>query len=396
MRGRWRQATRRYHSSILGVVCSIRGLPFAEVSSEIMSLHLPVLESAPPARSPSQRQRAAAARAKSDSGPLIDSHGRSIRDLRLSITDRCNFRCTYCLDPSATFMSRAKLLTAQELVRATSICVSLGVRKVRITGGEPTLHPELDRIVRELAALAIDDLAMTSNGTGLSRDRLERLRDLGLRRLTLSLDSLRQDRFHSITRSTGRVDDVLGVIRSARDCGLDPVRVNAVIVRGVNDDEVIELAAMAHDLGVEMRFIEFMPLDSARAWDATLVVSADEILQRVASRFELERCADERGDSTSMNYVFTDGSPGGIGLIAPVSRPFCGACSRLRITADGRVRPCLFSHDEWDLREAMRTGASDDDVARILREATWGKQAGHGIGGGQFTPPERTMSAIGG
>lgn len=327
---------------------------------------------------------------------LIDTHGRQIRDLRLAITDRCDLRCTYCMEPDATFASRDERLSVPELLRAAAICVRLGVQRIRVTGGEPTLHPQLDQIIESLGALDIEDLAMTTNGRIHDADRLKRWRDLGLNRLTISLDTLRPDRFAAITRSTSPIKRVLESITTARDVGLTPVRVNVVVMRSVNDDEIADLGAYAHDEGVEVRFIEFMPLDAGRHWDPASVVTAEEIIDKLATRVDLEPIGRERPAGTALRFRFADGHPGGVGIIAPVSRPFCGACSRLRITADGQVRSCLFSTEEWDLRTLLRRNAPDDDIIAQIADAVHHKKAGHGINTDTFARPDRGMSAIGG
>lgn len=333
---------------------------------------------------------------------MIDSHGRTIRDLRLSITDRCNFRCVYCMEPDVRFKESGELLTPDELARVARICVALGVDKIRLTGGEPTVHPHLVRIIRDMGALKLDDLAMTTNGSLMSDAALGSWRDAGLQRLTISIDSVHEDRFRAVTRSKFSVAALIDGVRRARAAGFRNVKLNAVIVRGVNEDEILPLAALARDLGVEMRYIEYMPLDSAHAWDLSRLVPAAETLERIRAVHELipmgrgGRGPDAKTSSTSVVYAFADGSPGRIGVIASVSEPFCGACSRLRITADGKVRPCLFSLQEWDLRAVLRSGASDADVEKFLIDVTWTKQAGHGITAPGFQQPERPMSAIGG
>jgi GTP 3',8-cyclase len=330
---------------------------------------------------------------------LIDSHGRAIRDLRISVTDRCNYRCIYCMDPDFRYIPKREPLTLTEYVAAARACVSLGVEKLRITGGEPTLYPDLIPLIRALAALpGVTDLAMTTNGSLMDDDAAAAWCEAGLRRITLSLDSLQPERIGRITRSSATLDRTVAAIRAAHRAGLSPVKVNAVIMRGVNDDEVADFADFALEHGVDMRLIEFMPLDSSRAWTPADVVTADEMLARIKQRHELVRVEGGRADSTSLNFRFArPGAEGAaIGIIAPVSRPFCGACSRLRITADGKVRPCLFSREEWDLKPLLRGGAGDAAIARFLVDAVWTKQAGHGIGSTTFVQPERTMSAIGG
>jgi len=337
-----------------------------------------------------------AAPAQSARNRLIDSHGRTIHDLRLSVTDRCNYRCIYCMDPDFRYMPKRELLHREEYVRIVRVCAMLGVRKVRITGGEPTLYPELLPLIQELSALGLNDLAMTTNGSRLTNDAARSMRAAGLTRLTLSLDSLRPERSKSITRTHSGPEVVITAMRAARAAGLSPIKVNAVIMRGVNDDELADFAGFAREHDIDMRLIEFMPLDSSRAWSRELVVGSDEMLARIRERYELVAVGDDGPHSTSLNFTFADGSPGRIGIIAPVTRPFCGACNRLRITADGKVRPCLFSTQEWDLRAVMRSGGDDEAVGRFLIDSTWTKQAGHGIGSDSFVQPERTMSAIGG
>ncbi len=327
---------------------------------------------------------------------LIDSYGRTIRDLRLSITDRCNFRCVYCMDPDVEFLGRDELLQPDELERVASVCVSLGVEKIRITGGEPLVHPRLVEIIERLSGLGARDLALTTNGSLLDRARLLAMREAGLQRLTVSLDSLRPDRFAAITRAKTGPERVIEGVREAIRAGFAPVKVNAVVVRGFNEDEVASLAGLARELGVEMRFIEFMPLDSARAWDRSKLAPAAEIVSRIAEAYPLKRVGREEASSTSLIYEFADGAPGRVGVIAPVTRAFCGACSRLRITADGKVRPCLFSREEWDVRPLLRGGAEDEAIARFLADVTWTKQAGHGISSAGFQQPDRPMWAIGG
>jgi GTP 3',8-cyclase len=367
------------------------GLPVLDLPRERRAD--PARDAATPPPAPPEARRA---------GRMIDSHGRTIRDLRLSITDRCNFRCVYCLDPDVKFMDRRELLSIDEMVRLAGICAAMGVEKIRLTGGEPTLHPRLEEIIRRVSALGVNDLALTTNGSLLDEARLERWHSAGLTRITVSIDSIGRDRFAAITRSgttPGRIVEGIGAAvriagRSARPA---PVKVNAVIVRGYNEDEVVALAGLARDLGVEMRFIEYMPLDSSRAWSTGRLVPAAEILARIAEVYALVPAGRDDASSTSLAYTFADGAPGRIGIIAPVTRPFCGACSRLRLTADGHVRPCLFSRREWDLRPLLRTpGTTDAEIRRFLIDVTWMKQAGHGITSPGFEQPDRPMSAIGG
>lgn len=327
---------------------------------------------------------------------LIDSHGRTIRDLRLSITDRCNFRCVYCMDPDVRFADASELLSVEELVRLATVCVGLGVEKIRITGGEPTVHPRLTAIIRGVSALPIEDIALTTNGSLMDDGKAREWHAAGLRRVTISIDSLREDRFAALTRSNCPPRRVLDAIGASTRAGLGPVKLNAVVVRGFNEDEVQDLARLAYDLGVEMRFIEYMPLDSGHHWDRSRVVPAAEIIDRIHASIPLVPDGRDEPSSTSLNYRFADGAPGRIGVIAPVTRPFCGACSRLRITADGKIRPCLFSRQEWDIRPLLRAAAKDSELRAFIADAVWTKQAGHGISSAGFVQPDRPMSAIGG
>ncbi len=345
-------------------------------------------------------------------GRMIDSHGRTIRDLRISLTDRCNFRCLYCLEPESTFLDQRELLSPDEIVRLARVATSLGVEKIRLTGGEPTLHPRLIEIIERIARLPITDLAMTTNASWgpAGENWPSRWRAAGLRRLTVSIDCVDPARFAQITRSSTPLARVLDNVRAAQRAGLDPIRLNAVVIRGVNDDQVVPLAGLARELGVEVRFIEFMPLDAGRDWRPDSVVTAAEMLSAIQRVYPLTPRGRAGESSTSEDFAFVGdlvgraARAGGVGFIAPVSRPFCGACSRLRITADGKVRPCLFSRQEWDIRPLLRGGggsgggnaASDEQIAEFLQDVTWTKQAGHGISSSAFVQPERTMSAIGG
>lgn len=330
---------------------------------------------------------------------LIDSHGRTIRELRLSITDRCNFRCVYCMEPDVRFAPASAILSPEELERVARVCVSLGVTKIRLTGGEPTVHPRLEEIISRIASLGVRDIALTTNGSLLTTRSLAAWKSAGLTRITISLDSLLPDRFAKLTRSTSTPDDILRGVERAIGAGLSPIKVNAVVMRGFNEDEVADIAALARRFPIDVRFIEAMPLDSARAWDESRLVSADEILACVSRVWPLVPLDRECDSATSERYAFADSpssTTGTVGVIAPVTRAFCGACSRLRITADGMVRPCLFSTTEYDLKSALRSDASDHDLATILLDATWRKQPGHGIRSSSFKQPNRPMSAIGG
>ncbi len=327
---------------------------------------------------------------------MIDSHGRTIRDMRISITDRCNFRCVYCMEPDVRFASRESLLTTREIIRMARIGESLGIRKIRLTGGEPTLHPELTAIINGIRESTSVEIAMITNASLLTRKALREWHTSGLDRITISIDSLRRDRFARLTRSNSSPEEVVTGIKMCIEQGLQPVKLNAVLIRGFNDDEAIDLAQLARDLGIEMRFIEYMPLDSAHAWDSSKWVSSAETREAIERSFQLISCDSNDHSSTARTFKFADGSPGGIGFISPVSSPFCGACSRVRLTADGKIRPCLFSTTEWDVLRLLRTNATDEVIANFMIDSTWTKQATHGISSPNFHQPERSMSAIGG
>ncbi len=346
---------------------------------------------------------------------LVDSHGRVLRDLRVSITDRCNFRCLYCLpeteaaqnfyrgrwatlphsNPIARqWQPRTKILSFEEIERVVRVAVGLGIQKVRLTGGEPLLRTNVELLVARIAKIpGITDLAMTSNG--FLFPKLGRaLREAGLRRISFSLDSLDRANFQKITGRDG-LDEALASIRLARELGMEPVKVNAVIIREINDHEIEALGDFARREGLAMRFIEFMPLDSAHAWQKELVVTGREILRRLQARYQLQPAPARSASETSTRWVFPDGR-GEIGLISPVSEPFCGHCNRIRLTADGKVRTCLFSVVEHDLRSRLRGGDSDEDIAKFLQSAVWQKEERHHIGEPEFVAPERSMSCIGG
>lgn len=331
-----------------------------------------------------------------DEGKLIDSYGRVIRDLRICVTDRCNFRCRYCMDPDIRFKRKVELLTDSEIVRLVHIASRMGVRRIRLTGGEPMVHPTLSALIRDLRKLDLEDIALTTNGSLSTKSDLEELKDAGLDRITVSLDSIREDRFAYITRSSTTVSRVLQTVQWAKEAGLDPVKVNAVVIRGFNEDELPELADLARSMGVDVRLIEYMPLDSGRRWEMDKVFSADEMIEAISARHELVPVGRPRPHAPATGYRFADGSQGRIGVIPTVTRPFCNACSRLRVTAEGRVMPCLFSTTEWDIRSLLRSEASDRMIAKGLVAITHRKQAGHRIHAQDYQQPNRPMSAIGG
>jgi GTP 3',8-cyclase len=331
-------------------------------------------------------------------GLLKDSYGRAIRDLRVSLTDRCNFRCFYCLPHGEPPIApKEQMLSYEEIEYVCEIFVALGIEKIRLTGGEPMLRRDIETIIAKLARLrtrGLKDLAMTTNGYFLP-ERAPALKAAGLDRITISLDSLKSDVFKRMT-GVDVLDKVLAGIQAAKDAGLDPIKINAVIVRGHNEDEVADFAAFAREHDVKMRFIEFMPLDSGHDWSRDDVVSGREIRNRINERFPLVSADVERGSETSSRYSFADGGPGEIGIIAPVTEPFCGACSRIRLTADGQIRTCLFSTVEHSLRDVVRSGASGPEIVAYIESVVMKKEPRHFINDPGFVAPSRTMSFIGG
>lgn len=325
---------------------------------------------------------------------LQDKFGRQITDLRISVTDRCNFRCVYCrsADPE-NYRDHDEILSWPELDRLARVFREMGIRKVRITGGEPLVRDGVEDYIARLHALGVQDLSMTTNGHLLA-ERRDRLVRAGLQRINISLDSLDPTKFERITR-TKSFTTVMKSIDAAQNSPLAPVKVNAVLVRGINDDEVEAFAGFARERGVIMRFIEFMPLDADRHWNRNLVVPGAEVYRRVNALWPLEQIPHERSE-TARKYRFADGAPGEIGLIAPVTQPFCGFCSRIRLTADGKLRTCLFSKEDHDLRSLLREGASDEDLTAYIQSVVMEKEEGHRINAPDFVPPSRTMVFIGG
>jgi cyclic pyranopterin phosphate synthase len=333
--------------------------------------------------------------APADAG-LVDSFGRVARDLRVSLTDRCNLRCTYCMPVEGLpWLPGPEVLTDEELLRVVAVFVGLGVRQVRLTGGEPLLRAGLPGLVAGIAALRPRPVvAMTTNGVGLER-AAGPLAGAGLDRVNVSLDTVSRAEYQALTRRD-RFDDVVRGLAAADACGLRPVKVNAVAMRGVNDEHVGDLLAWCLERGYELRFIEQMPLDAQHGWDRSRMVTAAEIRTRLAERFVLTPLpAGERGSAPAERFL-VDGGPATVGIIASVSAPFCRACDRTRVTADGQVRNCLFAMRETDLRGPLRDGASDADLAQLIRDEMWRKAAGHGIGRPDFSQPDRPMSSIGG
>ncbi|MGB9435241.1 MAG: GTP 3',8-cyclase MoaA [Candidatus Acidiferrum sp.] len=325
---------------------------------------------------------------------LFDKYGRQITDLRISITDRCNFRCVYCrsADPE-NYREHDEILSWAELERLARIFVSVGIRKVRLTGGEPLVRDGLEQFLAYLKSLGVHDLSMTTNGHLLA-ERCERLIAAGLHRINISLDSLDPLKFEKITR-TRSYSTVMRGIDKAQATRLAPVKVNAVLVRGFNENEVEAFAAFARERGVIMRFIEFMPLDADRHWSRELIVPAAEVYERIHAQWPLTQIPNEKSE-TARKYRFADGAPGEIGLIAPVTQAFCGHCSRIRLTADGKLRTCLFSKEDRDLRALLRAHASDAEIVEWVSGAVNDKEEGHRINEPGFVPPSRTMVFIGG
>ncbi|GAA3739141.1 GTP 3',8-cyclase MoaA [Streptomyces tremellae] len=328
---------------------------------------------------------------------LIDTYGRVATDLRVSLTDRCNLRCSYCMpEEGLQWLGKSELLTDDEIVRLIRVAVtSLGITEVRFTGGEPLLRPGLVGIVERVAALGPRPrMSLTTNGIGLKRTA-EALKSAGLDRVNVSLDTLRPEVFKTLTRRN-RHTDVLAGLEAARAAGLTPVKVNTVLMPGLNDDEAPDLLAWAVENDYELRFIEQMPLDAQHGWKREGMITAGDILESLATRFRLEPEGEQTRGAAPAERWIVDGGPHRVGVIGSVTRPFCAACDRTRLTADGQVRTCLFATEETDLRGALRAGAEDEELARIWRLAMWGKKAGSGLDDPSFLQPSRPMSAIGG
>jgi cyclic pyranopterin phosphate synthase len=327
-------------------------------------------------------------------GALVDSFGRVHKDLRISVTDRCNMRCVYCMpEEGVIFRPREEILTFEEIGRVAEVAYSLGIRSVRLTGGEPLLRRDVVELVRQVASVGFSDLSLTTNGLRLA-PLAHDLAHAGLHRVNISCDSLRPDRFAEIRRR-GDLATVLDAMDVAEDAGLLPVKVNVVVIAGVNDDEVLDFAQFARRHRRVVRFIEYMPLDADRTWQRDQVVPGDELLATIDARWAIEPVRDEDTSAPAERYRFCDGK-GEIGVVSSVTKPFCGDCDRLRLTADGAVRNCLFSDDEVDLRSLLRDGADDDELALAMRRSVWRKRPGHGVNDPGFLAPVRSMSMIGG
>lgn len=327
-------------------------------------------------------------------GPLIDTFGRIGSDLRISVTDRCNFRCTYCMPAEGLdWLPKDEILTFEELTRLLRLFVGLGVRSLKVTGGEPTVRADLPTLVGMFREAGPDlDISLTTNGVLL--DKLAApLAEAGIDRATVSCDSLLQHRFVEMTRRDA-LEKVLRGLRAAEVAGLTPIKINCVVIGGTNDDEVVGFAEWARETDYEVRFIEYMPLDAQHAWEREKVVPARTLLERIGEVFPL--VADGEGAEPATMYGFADGSPGRIGVIPSVTEPFCDSCNRMRLTAEGQFRNCLFALEETDLRGPMRAGASDDELEALVRDAMWRKWSGHRIDHPDFVQPARSMSMIGG
>lgn len=325
---------------------------------------------------------------------LVDTFGRSHNNLRISVTDRCNLRCTYCMEEEVTFLDRAELLTFEEITRFVAVAVPLGIDKIRLTGGEPLLRRDLPSLVRMLCAIpGIRDVGITTNGILLA-DQAAALYDAGLRRINVSLDALDPARFRQLTRRDG-VERVIDGILAARRAGFAPVKVNAVCIRGLTEHEVVPLARFAREHGVEMRYIEYMPIGADR-WERDKVYFAHEILELLDREVApLVPVDDYDPRAPAMEFRYTDGG-GRVGIIASISRPFCMSCNRLRLTADGKLRNCLFAIDEADVKGLLRGGASEEALAAVIKTNVQAKWEGHEINTSRFVKPQRTMHAIGG
>jgi cyclic pyranopterin phosphate synthase len=327
-------------------------------------------------------------------GPLVDSFGRIADDLRVSVTDRCNFRCTYCMPAEGlNWLPKDQILTFEETERLMRVFVSLGVGSLKITGGEPTVRADLPTLVGKLRAIDPGlEISMTTNGLLLDRLAVP-LKEAGLDRVTVSCDSLMRHRFAEMTRRDA-FDRVMVGLRAAVEAGLTPIKINCVVIAGINEDELVDFARFTRETGHQVRFIEYMPLDAEQSWERAKVFPSAQIVEIIDRVFPLVPAGVGAQPATA--YGFADGAPGGIGVIASVTEPFCDTCNRLRLTAEGQFRVCLFAMDETDLRGPLRDGASDADLERLIRAAVWGKWAGHKINHPDFVRPEKSMSMIGG
>jgi cyclic pyranopterin phosphate synthase len=327
-------------------------------------------------------------------GPLVDTYSRIADDLRVSVTDKCNFRCTYCMPAEGLpWLPKDQVLTFEEITRLVGVFEGLGVKEVKLTGGEPTVRRELPTLVRMIRE-ATPTLAISMTTNGFLLDRLAApLAEAGLDRVTVSCDSLMRHRFEEMTRRDA-LDQVFAGLRAAEEAGLTPIKLNCVVIAGTNEDEVVDFATYARETGYEVRFIEYMPLDAEQHWERAKVVPSAEILEAIERVYPL--IAEGDGAEPATSFRFADGARGAVGVIASVTEPFCDTCNRLRITADGQLRACLFAMQEADLKTPLREGATDHDLETIIRAAVWAKWEGHKINHPDFQRPDRSMSMIGG
>jgi GTP 3',8-cyclase len=357
--------------------------------------HIDLLRPEPMPQSDEIPERALRERAPA-MGPLVDTYDRIGDDLRVSVTDRCNFRCVYCMPAEGlAWLPKSDILSFEEITRLVGVFAGLGVRSIKLTGGEPTVRAELPKLVAMIHAAHPDlELSMTTNGILL--DRLAHpLAEAGLARVTVSCDSLLRHRFEEMTRRDA-LERVFAGLSAAEEAGLTPIKLNCVVIAGTNDQEVVDFATYVRGTGYEVRFIEYMPLDAEQRWERAKVVPSAEILQAIDAVFPLIPDGPEDGVEPATTYRFADGAPGAVGVIASVTEPFCDACNRLRITAEGQFRACLFSLREADLRGPLRSGATDEDLGDLIRTAVWQKWEGHKINHPDFRRPDRSMSMIGG
>ncbi len=327
-------------------------------------------------------------------GALLDTFGRVHNNLRISVTDRCNLRCTYCMPENVTFMNKRELLTFEEITRFVEIVAPLGIDKIRLTGGEPLLRRDLPQLVKMIVRIpGIKDVGLTTNGITLA-ESAKALFDAGLRRINVSLDALDPVRFRELARRDG-VERVIAGILAAKQAGFDPVKINAVAIRGSSEFEIVPLARFAREHGLEMRFIEYMPI-GAEHWEREKVFYAHEIIDLLETHVgSLTPSPDQDARAPAQDFDYTDGG-GRVGIIASVSRPFCMSCNRVRLTAEGKLRNCLFALNEIDLKPLLRNFGDPDEIARLVRQNIWEKWEGHEINTARFVKPDRTMHAIGG
>ncbi len=329
--------------------------------------------------------------------PLVDGFGRVARKLRISVTDRCNFRCSFCMPHNPVWIPHDELLTYEEITRIVGVLASMGVGKIRLTGGEPLVRNDIEKLVAMIASThGVESLSMTTNGFLLA-EKARRLKEAGLQSVTVSLHSLKPERYDAIVGRRGAFGRVVDGIRAALSVGLRPVKINCVVTRGCNDDEILDFAELARETGTVVRFIEYMPFDGQRLWDTRRVVSGREIVERISSVYGLKPMPREAG-STAKVYRFADDAPGEINIITSMTEPFCGDCDRIRLKADGKIVPCLFSNDEYDIKQLIRSGASDEELELFIRRVFYMKSPGVEalLSSKRLAPHIRPMHTIGG